>query len=460
MKLSARNGHLPLTAAAWWFVIAWFVIAWLAVAMSGCSGDLSPGRESASKPQASAKPVAVKTVSVTEQEVRRTSTQPATIHPYYRAEIQAKVTGYVKETNADIGDFVERGQPIATIDVPEMEKRREVLAARIAGNQAEEQRARARIDLADANIQAAEAKLVQSNSEMQGAEAALAAAEAEFARTSDLVKRQSLQSRVLDEVRKKRDTERANLDAARSSIDASAAEVAVAKANRASAEADLKAAEAQTAIARRQMEELDVLIDYAVLKAPFSGLVTHRSVDPGDLVREAGETGNGEPLFVVSQVDTVRVRIPVPEVDAALVSRGDAVTLTFPSFPDEPAITATVTRLAGDLDPNTRTMLVEAEMPNPERKLLPGMFGQATIELSTKVAANLLPARAVRFTESGEAFVYAVGDDHTVSVVPVAVGLDDGLTIEILSGVSKGQQVVDAHLKRFTDGQLVEPLKN
>lgn len=136
----------------------------------------------------------------------------------------------------------------------------------------------------------------------------------------------------------------------------------------------------------------------------------------------------------------------------------DDVKLTFPSFPDEAPIEASVTRLTGDLDPGTRTMLVEAELPNPDRKLLPGMFGQATITLSTRAVANMLPARAIRFDESGSAYVYIVGDDRTVSVVPVETGFDDGHTIEIVSGVVPGQQVIDAHLQRFADGQPVSIL--
>ncbi len=105
-------------------------------------------------------------------------------------------------------------------------------------------------------------------------------------------------------------------------------------------------------------------------------------------------------------------------------------------------------------------MLVEAELPNPDQKLLPGMFGQATITLTTKVAANMLPARAIRFDESGQAYVYVIGQDETVSIVNVATGLDDGRSIEILAGVTTGQKVIDAHLKRFTAGQQVTILTN
>lgn len=407
-------------------------------------------------------PTPIRTVAVTEETTERTTTQPATVHAYYRTEIRAKVSGYVKEVTRDIGDFVdtEENRVLALIAVPEMENQTLVLEARVARYQADEAQAKAGIALADAAIVSAEADLVQANSQLKGAAAALAAAEAAFSRTSDLVDRQSLQSRMLDEARQQRDTQLANQEAVQSSITAAEARVKVAEAKRAAAAAAVKSAEAETLIAERQLEELKTLMNYATISAPFAGVVTHRSVAPGDLVREGSEVGQGEPLFVVSQLDRVRIHIAVPERDAALVSKGDSVTLTFPSFPEEDALTAEVTRVAGELDPSTRTMLVEVVMENKDRKLLPGMFGQAKITLGNKTAANVLPARAIRFDESGAAYVYVVGKDDTVNVVSINTGHDDGKTIEVVSGVKLGDLVVDSHLKRFADGDKVRVLTN
>ena len=367
-------------------------LCWLAVSQLGCSNS---SEQAANKP--ANKSVPVKTVTVDQQDVQRTTTQPATVHPYYRAEVRAKVSGFVKDLKADIGDYVEADATLAIIDVPEMEKQRQILEAQIARHESQEKQAEAGVTLAQAQVKSSEAKKQQAESESKRAEAMLAAVEAEFTRTSDLVERQSVEKRLLDEVRKKRDSELANQATVKAAITSAGADVAVAQAHLVAAEADLAAAKTNTSIARRQLEELDVLIGYATLKAPFAGVVTQRTVDPGNLVREGNEVGKGEPLFVLSQIDKVRVRIPVPETDAALVSRGDSISLTFPSFPAEEAIQATVTRLSGDLDPSTRTMLVEAEVPNKDHKLIPGMFGQATITLETKVATNTLPARAIRF---------------------------------------------------------------
>ena len=181
--------------------------------------------------------IPVKTVAVATTEIRRTTTQPASIHAYFHADIRSLATGYVQETKVDIGDFVEAGAPLAIIDVPELHQQRLVIEARIARHEAEEKRFLAGINFADANIRSFEAKLSQSKSELNRADASLAASEAEFNRTSDLVERQSLQPRMLDEARMKRDAELADQAAMASAIDSAEADVTVAKARKAAAQA-------------------------------------------------------------------------------------------------------------------------------------------------------------------------------------------------------------------------------
>ena len=427
------------------------VLACGLVAVAGC--NQTPEINDAVK--RAAQPVRVKIVPVVQQDVIRSTTQPATVVAYYQAEIRAKVRGYIQEVKVEIGDPVKDQEALAIVDVPEMAQQRLILDARIDRSVAKETQATAGVELAKAVVTSSEAKLAQADSEQQRAKASLAAAQAKFDRTEDLVNRKSLEMRALDEVRKERDSELANKAAAASAILSAKADVLVAKAKQRAAEADLMAGRAETTIARRQLDELDVLIGFATLKAPFDGVVNVRRVDPGDLVRDSSHA-----LFVVSQIDKVRIQIPVPEADATHVGKGDTVIITFPSFSGEPPINETITRVAESLDPSTRTMLVEVEIENPGHKLLPGMFGQASISLSTKVAANMLPARAVRFDEKGAAYVYLVNDQNKISIVPVTTGLDDGSSIEIVSGLKAGQKVVDAHLKRFKEDQQVEALRD
>jgi RND family efflux transporter MFP subunit len=272
-----------------------------------------------------------------------------------------------------------------------------------------------------------------------------------------MVNRQSLQPRMLDEATMKRDSAKAELAAASAAITAAYADVTVESAKETAAKANAKAVRADTEVAATQLKEMGVMIRYATLKAPFAGVVTQRQIDIGDLVDSASNSGDRNPLMVLHQIDKVRVHIPVPESDAVMVSRGDAITLTFPSFTGE-TINASVTRVTQSLDPQTRTMMVEAEIENVDGKLMPGMFGQATIALGNKIAANMLPARSVRFDGTGNAFVYVVNEDETVEVVAIETGIDDGRSIEVVSGVGAGARVVDANLTRLTTGQKVKLL--
>lgn len=413
--------------------------AWMTVSTTGFAADKT----------------AVRTVAVAEENVERSTIQPATVHPYYTAEIEARLAGYISAVNADIGDAVDADALLATIDVPEMSKQQDVSNARILQAEAKESQAEAGVALAEANVESAKAKQRQAESERAAVDAAVAAAESEFQRTEELVDRQSVQQRMLDEVRQKRDSQLARRLSIDSAVDAAKADVAVAEAKLAAAKADMKAAKAETLVAEKELEELEELMKYAQLKAPFPGIVTHRAVDPGDLVRETTSKDSAHPLFVVSQVNKVRVRIPVPEADAAFVQKGDSVLMSFPSFPQEKPLQAKVTRSSGSLDPSTRTMLVEADVENSDGKLIPGMFGRAKITMPQATTAQTLPARAVRFGEAGKAFVYVVGDDNKVSVVDVATGADNGTTIEIRSGLTAGQRVIDAHIQRFSNGDEV-----
>ncbi|MEM8669932.1 MAG: efflux RND transporter periplasmic adaptor subunit [Planctomycetota bacterium] len=436
------------------------VACWLAIVMTGCDqsrlseGDVAvtdtPSSSTAPRP-------AVRTVAVLQQEMRKTTAQPATVHPLFEAKLKARVGGYIESLQADIGDVVEAGDVLATISVPEMEKRRAVVAARVNRNRALELQSESGVALAQANVKSAEARLEQSKSELFRATASLKAAEAELERTSDLVARQSLQQRVLDEVTMRRDAETANLEAAKSAVVSTEADVVVAKAKESAAEADLQAAAAETEIAERELEEAEVMLAYSEIRAPFAGVITQRHVDPGDLVIPDDHSPANRPLFVIHQSDRVRVRIPVPEADAALVNPGDSIELTFPAFPKE-SLAAEVTRVSGSLDTDTRTMLIESEVDNPERKLVPGMFAMATITLATDADVAVLPARSIRFDESGKAFVYVLQEDETVSMVEVATGADEGNWIEVLSPLKPGQLVIDAHRGRFQDGQAVRVL--
>ena len=213
---------------------------------------------------------------------------------------------------------------------------------------------------------------------------------------------------------------------------------------------------ATTEVARRELEELAELLSYAELRAPFVGMITQRHVNPGDLIRNAqtGANREGQPLFAVTQVDRVRIRVPVPERDAPLVDVDDEARVTLQALGSR-AFTGRVARTAGVLDQRTRTLLVEIDVPNPDGKLLPGMFGQATITLEPEAEKIVLPAGVVRYDESGKSYVYAVNASNQIEIVEVVTGWDTGQQIEVTEGLSGSERIVGKILGRLRAGQTV-----
>ena len=408
----------------------------------GCTGCLTqPATSAQTEANTGNDLVTVKTLSPQKTSLRRTTKQPATIHAYYQAEVYAKVAGYLKQLHVDIGQQVDAGTVLGTIAVPEMVKSSERQQATVDRLRADQKRAEAEITVAEANVESADALLVQ-------AKAQLKADEIEYERVRKLAEQRAIAERLRDE--------------ALNRYEAAEAAVASAKANQRLADAKLKAAgadfdsaEAQTKVAQKQGEELDELIKYATLTAPFKGVVTQRNADPGDLIRNAPTPSRRDspPLFVIAQLDKVRVCVQVPERDAPWANHGDPATLTFQALPGQ-SFPGTVSRVAGCLDESTRTMTVEIDLDNPAHKLLPGMFGQATILLEEHDSL-VLPASAVRYDETGRSYVYVIDPDDRVQVVDVTVGLDDGLVIEITAGLTGTERVVDAMLGRLKPGQKV-----
>ena len=418
--------------------------------LAGCNQD-----EPAQPPAASDLPV-VTIVSPTVTTIRRTTTQPATVHAYHEAQIYAKVSGYLDELKVDIGQTVSKDDPLGIISVPEMQKSREKQEADIRRLVAEEGKAAALIKLATAQVTSAKAQLDRAQADIATAVSQLNADKFEFDRVTDLVNQKAVAARLLDEATQKYESSQSAKASADAALQSATAVVTVAQEQEAVANAEETAAKAQTDVARSELDEIDAMMSYATLKAPFAGVVTQRHVDPGDLVRniQTASESSRKPLFEVSQVDRVRVRIAVAENEAPLAGENDAVSLRLRALPGRP-FDGVIKRVAKRLDEATRTMLVEVELKNREGLLLPGMYGEATINLEETPNALVLPATAVRFDETGNSSVYVVGSDSNVSVVSVKTGYDDGKQIQILEGLEAYARVVDGRLGRLKEGEKV-----
>lgn len=428
------------------------MIAVLAASAGGCNHAESPAAAHTTQNSTAV----VQAVAPTRTTIVRTSTQPATIHAFHEAEIHARVAGYLAELNVDIGQQVKRGDVLGKIAIPEMELAYQKQEATIRQLQAEEQRGVAAVKLAAADVQSSEAAAVQAAADVGATVAQLTAAKSEFARVTDLVNSKSVAARLLDEARQKYESAASLKTSAEAALDSAKAAVMVAREGAAVAQADLAAAKAGTEVARKSLEEMSVMMSYATLKAPFDGTVTQRNVDPGDLVRNTDTTGSGSgrSLFVISHVDRLRVRIALPENDAALANAGDAVSLRVRSLPGR-TIEGKISRVARRLDEATRTMQAEVDISNEEGLLLPGMYAEATVTLSETPNALTLSATAVRFDEAGNSSVCLIDENSSIKVVAVVTGYDDGKQIEIVNGLNDSSRVAAGTLGRLQDGQKV-----
>lgn len=398
----------------------------------------------------------VEIVQPIRKDLIQTTTQPATIHPYFQADIVAKVSGYFRDVYVDIGDEVTANQPLCTLAIPEMEQQREQAVARQRRLTAELQRAEAALEVAVAQTAAAKAGVEEAVSNVERVEARLVADRADLDRMQGLVQKQAATIAMLDEAQAEHGVSEASKVAAEAAVRSAQARQQIAEAEHRASAAEIATAEARLAESETAIAEIDTMLAYATLRAPFDGVVTSRHIDPGDFVAGSpAAAADQQPLFHVEQQSRLRVRVAVPERDAAAVDPGDPVSLACDALPGRP-LTATVSRVARRLDPATRTMTVEIDLDNRDHRLLPGMFGRATITTRIEKAALVLPASAVRTDPTGAAHVLIIDEAATARRVDVTIGADDGREIQLLTGLGGDEQVIDSFVGSIQPGQRVE----
>tara|TARA_Y100000766_G_scaffold43947_1_gene34037 strand:+ start:82 stop:1452 length:1371 start_codon:yes stop_codon:yes gene_type:complete len=428
--------------------------------LTGCTKTPS-GKRVVSPTQPTASNSRVEVVTAVQKDVVHTTSQPATVHPFFQADIISKVSGYIEDVFVDIGDAVKAGDPLCQLSVPEMEKQREQINAKQQRLLAELKRAEAAVTVAIARIRSSEAEAEEAASNIQQVEARLVANKAELKRVVGLVERKAVTIANLDEAQASNDVSEAAKISAEAALRSAQAKKEIAVAEREAAEAEVATAQARRAESIKEGEELDAMLQYTTLRAPFDGVVTSRSVDPGDFVTGISQAHGllRRPLFHVDQQSRLRVRVAIPERDASEVDAGDPVVLRLDALPKAP-IDAVVSRAAQRLDPSTRTMLAEIEVDNTEGRLLPGMFGCATIIATTSKDAIVLPASALRTDAEGNPYVFLLDEEKRIVKKQIVVGADDGHEIEVVTGLAGTERVVDAFVGSIEEGQIVEVVRS
>jgi RND family efflux transporter MFP subunit len=213
-----------------------------------------------------------------------------------------------------------------------------------------------------------------------------------------------------------------------------------------------KQAQANLASADANVRRLEQLEGFKDVYAPFSGVLTKRNVDPGALIN-AGAGAAGRELFDLARVDPLRVYTSVPQAYAPFIKVGAKTTVTLQEFPGQKFI-AKVARTAESIDPNTRTLLTEVDVPNKDGRLLPGSFGEVHFAVGSNVNKVTVPVNAMLFRAQGPQ-VAVIGQDGKVQLRSISIGRDYGTTLEILGGVAISDQIVINPADSLEDGQQV-----
>jgi multidrug efflux system membrane fusion protein len=209
---------------------------------------------------------------------------------------------------------------------------------------------------------------------------------------------------------------------------------------------------ANTAAAEANVRRLQQLESFKHVYAPISGVITRRNTDVGALIT-AGSAGTGKELFDVAQVDPLRVFVSVPQTNAPSIRAGLPAYIELREYPGQ-KFAGKVVRTADSIDPATRTLLTEIELPNREGHLLPGSYAEVHFAVPIQITRMSIPVNALLFRPEGPR-VAVVGSDHKVHLKAITIGRDFGIKVEILGGLDANDQIVVNPADSLEEGQEV-----
>jgi len=319
---------------------------------------------------------------------------PGTTLAFEEAKIYARASGYVLKRYVDIGDRVKAGQLLAEITAPEVED-----------------------------------QLAQTQHSLRQAEATMRQnlALAELARVTNM--RSAALTKQGWSSKQNNDTDRYNLDAQQQATQA--------------AQAGAAATQAQLSYTNQQKLYQQVI-------APFDGVITQRNIDVGSLI--AADATDGIPMFAMSHSEVIRVWVYVPQDAAFGVTPGVDATVRVPGMPHL-TFAGKVTRIANALQPGTRTLLTEVDVPNPDGALSPGIYCTVTLQIPRKAPALILPASAIIFNQNG--LQVAVVENGVARLHKIAITTDFGTEVEVSEGVKAGDKVIIQPPVNLADGDKV-----
>jgi RND family efflux transporter MFP subunit len=376
------------------------------IALSGCKGANSNG-----KPPAPSVAVAI----VQRGDISRLLSLAGQFQPYQVVEVHAKVSGYVRHIYVDIGDRVHAGQTLATLEVPE-------LNAQFRGTQSEALRSQDAITAAQHRV--------------SRAKSLHAALQANFDRLS-----QASSKRPGLIAAQELDNARSQAEASQEQMDAAMAELSGAKQG------------ADTATADQQ--RVGALQAYSNVIAPLDGVVVWRYADTGVLIQEGTNSETQTmPLVKLAQSDILRLRVPVPEDAVKYVHEGDVIQIRVDALDQN--FSGKIVRFTRILDPNTRTMETEVDVPNPILAITPGMYANTYLQLAHRENVLTIPIVAVQ-GRGNTGVVLVLNANNQAEKRSVQLGLRGSTLVEVTSGLQFGDRILLGDASRFHAGEQVAP---
>jgi RND family efflux transporter MFP subunit len=388
----------------------------------------------------------------------RTVVQPGVVHSFNKAELYAKVSGYLVRQRVDIGDFVKKGQLLAEIDIPELFKSAAQAKAALEQSRAHVKQAEAHVLTAEADNKSAAAQVQQAEADIARYTANRIYRKKELERITALAQRQAVAVELVDEQQKEFEAAVASERAAEAALATARAALDAAVARVASAKADLNETRADVDASQADLDKAEVMLDYTRIVSPYDGVISLRSFHDGDFIRSAVEGGN-VPLLAVKRNDLMRIVILVPDLDVPYVKQGNPVTLEVDALPGR-IFEGKVARFA-NAENEQKLMRTEVDQPNPDNLLRDGMYGTATIHLQPPSTHLRIPSAAlIEQDGEGHGAVYVVRDGKA-HYVQINVDADNGREVEVVKGLSPNDSVIVRYHGTLTEGLPVqaEPLR-
>jgi RND family efflux transporter MFP subunit len=400
-------GPPPTGARQRWLLVGVLVIALLALLLAGIAPRLK--EQAALKAEANAVKTSLPKVPVVAVQRASATTNlvlPGTTRGYQETAIYPRTNGYVKRYLVEIGQPVKAGQLLVEIETPDVDKQLGQTIGILSQSQANLGQARANLELARVSTERWQ-KLVQRNA----------------------VSKQEA------------DTYRLQFGAR---------------------QADVVAAEATIKANQENVRRLKYLQSFQKITAPFDGIVTARNVDVGALVTDGtgaaseGTVFSSKELFRVAQTHILRVYANVPQTFVASIQVGQTAQVIVRDLPQRTFL-GTVVRTAGAVDPASRTLLTEVDVPNPDNVLLPGMYAEVKFDMVRASPPFLIPTSALIVRPEGQ-YVAVVDQDHVIQFRQIGLGRDYGKEIEIVSGLEDKDTVVSNPTDDVREGMKIEPI--